>query len=133
MIGRDYRIVLAGLAGALCLGSGAWAQPEATGPPAVVAAPEPTAESPLETRRNRRTDPNARRCVSTTTVGSRLSRRVCHTNAEWEEIETAARRQAAERGSGGPGYRCDSDPSLCGGMGRTQVDITTGRSAAGGQ
>jgi hypothetical protein len=118
------------IAAAIALAPAAFAQPsDETG-----AAPVDTsAITPTPVRHNRRTDPNARRCVSTTTVGSRLSRRVCRTNAEWEEIEGAASRQAAERGGAGPGFRCDGDPSMCNGSGRTQVEAGSGRSMAGGQ
>jgi hypothetical protein len=64
-------------------------------------------------------DPRARRCVDRTPIGSRLSQRECHTNAEWEEIEGAARRMAAENGSHGRSIGCDGDASMCSGVGRT--------------
>jgi hypothetical protein len=121
------RIILLAAIATVALAPAAWCQPA----PDEGAAP-PAAEVPAPTRHNRRTDPNARRCISTNTVGSRLSRRVCHTNAEWEEIEGAATRQAAERGAGGPGFRCDGPADMCNGMGRTTVD-GGGRSLGGGQ
>ncbi len=105
------------MASAALMAPAAWAQPEGQDPGQSAQSAPPAAQAP-NLRPNRRTDPNARRCVSTTTVGSRLSRRVCHTNAEWEEIEGAASRQAAERGAGGVGMRCDGDASTCGGIGR---------------
>jgi hypothetical protein len=92
------------------------AQPQVQDPGQSVQTDTPAAV-PAGHRPNRHTDPNARRCVSTTTVGSRLSRRVCHTNAEWDEIEGAARRQAAESGQG-RSMRCDGDSSACGQGGR---------------
>ncbi len=119
------------LAATLMLAPAAWAQPASQ--PEGASAPGGEAAAPAPSRPNRRNDPNARRCVATTTVGSRLSRRVCRTNAEWEEIEGAASRQAAERGGAGPGFRCDGDPSMCNGNGRSQVDVRTGGSVAGGQ
>ncbi len=40
-------------------------------------------------------DPNAIRCKTTTSTGSRIGKKVCRTNAEWEEIQRASR-EAAE-------------------------------------
>lgn len=105
----------------LMLSPAAWADTSAPSsnaplPPGVVEHQN----SPTQTEAVR--NPNRMRCVRDTTTGSRLARRVCRTNAEWEEIQTAARRQAAERGGGGAAGSCMGDgPDLCGGAGRMGV------------
>ncbi len=112
------------LAAALLLAPGAMAEtPTASGSTGPEARPNAPAAQPASAGRR---NPAARRCVDRTPIGSRLSQRECHTNAEWEEIESGAGRMTMENGAGGGGLRCDGDSSMCGGLGRGQVSTGGG-------
>lgn len=96
----------------MSIGSAAFADPVAT--PSTDAMQSATAvvqQTPAQARRGR--DPNARRCIDVTPVGTSIHRRVCHTNAEWDDMTEAARRMRNENDSRGSNQPC-AQGGVCG-------------------
>lgn len=69
---------------------------------ALVAVPPQTASAPADSAARAKPDPMQKRvCRSDTATGSHMSKKICHTKAEWVQADAASRRNAPGAGIAG--------------------------------